>query len=756
MFRARTAAVSGFVLLLGACSSSQNGSGDSTGNGYSSGGVRSGTNNGATANSANGASSNGASSNGTTGATGSGTSGSNGSSTGGSSGNSTCAVGNTCTTPNSYCVTGGAMQCQCVNGVWGLCQSLTGTGGVTSTGSSGGVPTSSTGGTTSTGATGTGATSSSTGGTGVCTPTACAANNCGAMDDGCGKILDCGTCSGTCGAVAPNVCTPVCVPKDCTTLGYNCGTASDGCGHGLDCGTCTGPGEVCGANSNLFQCGVPGGGPTGCINFCPQQVPNCTGGATTTLKGTVYAPNGSLPLPNAIVYVPNGSTTSPYGVGVFIDGVANGNGCQCNVTGNPLVQTVSGVDGSFILTNVPAGTNIPLVIQLGRWRRLITIPAVSQCQTTTLTATQTRLPTRQAEGSPVDAIPLMALSTGQVDGLECVLRKMGVEDSQFAVPGRGGRIEMYVDNGAVMNGIPNYSQLTSSQAMIDQYDALIFPCRGNAHDEPAARKAMVLDAPSNTNSYTNKGGRAFFTHFSYAWLYSNAPSNALPWLSTTNTRNVDGYHWGDPPNGVNIQVQVQTNFARGLTFSQWLGLAAVGGISGTNPPQITVLEARENMHTPVTLPIATAQEWLTTYNTAPNPMAALHVTFDTPWAYPADQQCGRVLWSGFHVTTSAVTNGSTNGLTFPTECNSTFSAQEKVLAYMLFDMTSCITPPPPCVPVTCAQQGITCGPAGDGCGGTLDCGPCPPNQCVPKTCPSNDQCAIIPDGCGNVLYCGAC
>ena len=83
-----------------------------------------------------------------------------------------------------------------------------------------------------------------------------------------------------------------------------------------------------------------------------------------------------------------------------------------------------------------------------------------------------------------------------------------------------------------------------------------------------------------------------------------------------------------------------------------------------------------------------AQEWLTTYQRSP--AAALHVTFDTPWGVPAEQQCGRVLFSGFHVTTAGITGGHTDGLTFPSECSAEFTAQEKVLAYMMFDMTSCI------------------------------------------------------------------
>ena len=91
------------------------------------------------------------------------------------------------------------------------------------------------------------------------------------------------------------------------------------------------------------------------------------------------------------------------------------------------------------------------------------------------------------------------------------------------------------------------------------------------------------------------------------------------------------------------------------------------------------------MHTPINQPIEIAQEWLTTYQMTPS--AALHVTFDAPWGFPPAEQCGRVLWSGFHVTADV----NTGNATFPAECaNPEFSAQEKVLAYMMFDMTSCV------------------------------------------------------------------
>lgn len=75
--------------------------------------------------------------------------------------------------------------------------------------------------------------------------------SCGAVSDGCGGSLDCGTCpSGVC---SKGQCV-ACVAATCATLGANCGALPDGCGATLNCGSCSST-QTCVAN----HCGTTPG-----------------------------------------------------------------------------------------------------------------------------------------------------------------------------------------------------------------------------------------------------------------------------------------------------------------------------------------------------------------------------------------------------------------------------------------------------------------------------------------------------------------
>src|SRR5208282_2753271 len=124
----------------------------------------------------------------------------------------------------------------------------------------------------------------------------------------------------------------------------------------------------------------------GCQGLQCQQV-TCAGdgGVTTTISGTVVA--GTLPtygaadpLPNVLVYVPNAPLNA------FAAGVQCDSTCSAEVSGAPIAATLTNFDGTFTLTNVPVGNNIPVVIQLGRWRREVQFNVLNSCTNTVVGA----------------------------------------------------------------------------------------------------------------------------------------------------------------------------------------------------------------------------------------------------------------------------------------------------------------------------------------------------------------------------------
>jgi hypothetical protein len=96
----------------------------------------------------------------------------------------------------------------------------------------------------------------------TCKPITCAElqAQCGNVPDGCGGTLNCGTCeAGTCGGGGTLKCgSGSCVPMTCEAAGAQCGQIEDGCGNVVQCtDTCVAP-QTCGGSGNATQCGCTG------------------------------------------------------------------------------------------------------------------------------------------------------------------------------------------------------------------------------------------------------------------------------------------------------------------------------------------------------------------------------------------------------------------------------------------------------------------------------------------------------------------
>ena len=591
---------------------------------------------------------------------------------------------------------------------------------------------------------------------------------CGKQSDGCGGLVDCGGCSApnTCGGGGtPSVCgSPPCTALTCADVGASCGPIGDGCGgYVTSCGTCTLPGETCGGGGTPSVCGKTDNG--NCTGLCQNQE-TCPVGQETTVTGTVYAPNGSQPLYNALVYVPNAPLPA------ITAGPTCGR-CEDEELGDPIAAAVTGADGTFVLKNVPAGIDFPLVVKMGKWRRVVTIPAQTKCTSKPLTVDQTRLPRNMNDATAANKaflnIPQMAVVTGERDAMECVLRKIGVSDVEFVVAPAVGRVHLYRANGAYAgcsrrnsNGTCRTTVSSSlsnlfSGTNVSKYDIGIFDCEGTANEHSNSYDAKL-------RAFAEAGGRVFASHYSYVYLHDNGTF-------------ADTATWGGPQQGASAFTTgiVDTGTNKGQAFNAWLGYTASystkygnGYIDIQDPRYYVKANSASNSERFVYTDDAAKVN-----NVSINELdATQEYAFNTPVGADAEHICGRVLYSAFHV---AVGNSTQNAI-FPEHCsNGPLTAQEKVLEFMLFDLSACVSVDQPglpqCTKKTCDDLGATCGYRADGCGGLLNCGSCSaPDTCggggTPNECghscnqtscgAQGANCGVIADGCGGTLDCGNC
>ncbi|HEY2513077.1 MAG TPA: carboxypeptidase regulatory-like domain-containing protein [Polyangiaceae bacterium] len=424
-----------------------------------------------------------------------------------------------------------------------------------------------------------------------------------------------------------------------------------------------GPPTTVGGNGNdsgSLLGNIGDGGSQACTGIA-CQVQACGGGATTSLSGTVYDPGGNTPLYNVVVYVPN-APLDPFKAGPTCD--------QCGVvaSGSPITSTLTDEKGNFTLKDVPVGANIPLVMQVGKWRRQVKIPTVNACADNPITDKNlTRLPKNQSEGD----IPQMALTTGGCDALECLFHKMGIDDSEFTSSTGKGRVQVYTGTGgATIAGSTDATPFWSSQANLMKYDIVLMSCEcgPNPETKPAAAVQAMHD-------YASAGGRVFGTHYHYYWFQSGPADfqGTATWTPDMDT--------GDSA----LTYSVDQTFPKGKSFAEWL--VNVG--ASTTLGSIDLNSASGDV---AGINAAEAQQWI--YNATPE--SAKYMTFNTPVGKPAAQQCGRVVYSDLHVTGSGETD-------FPADCDAEdpapLTAQEKALEFLFFDLSSCIQdptkPPPP-------------------------------------------------------------
>jgi hypothetical protein len=393
------------------------------------------------------------------------------------------------------------------------------------------------------------------------------------------------------------------------------------------------------------------------------------------LRGRVTAPNGSDPIHQALVYVPESGELSPLPSGLFCEL------CRSPFAGSAVTYTYSGIDGSFELHGVPAGDSVPLVVQKGRFRRLLRVP-VTACQSQLLATDGNKLPLPSSRA--VGDLPQMAVAAGDYDAIECVLRDLGIDPSEFTVAAGGGAVQLYDNQTPGNPTLPG--QLTLPSLLRDRqrlfgYQLLFLNCSGTAYSQPLLADPAVR---TNLRDYLAAGGRIYATDWSYDFI-AQLPELA-PFVCFSDDQDCavmtpHGFHsavvrGGD---GSPLRARVDESTAAGRALASWLGQLPSPIAPDSVPiddllPGWAMVErtASDQARYPSTV-------WLS--GLASGKQRPLTLSVD----YPPAASCGRVLFSSYH------TRQRLAGRTYPAYCplGSPLS-QEHILEFLLFELSDCV------------------------------------------------------------------
>jgi hypothetical protein len=400
---------------------------------------------------------------------------------------------------------------------------------------------------------------------------------------------------------------------------------------------------------------------------CQQQ--SCPGGGTTSLSGTAYAPNGKLPLYNVAVYVPN-APLDPFVPGVSCDR------CGTLASGKPIASALTDHEGKFKVSNVPVGKDIPLVFQVGKWRRKVIIPEVKACVDTPLADPElTRLPKNRSEGD----MPRVAVTTGRCDQLGCMVPKLGVDPAEMGVAGQDKAFTYYQGQNDLL-GPPNMQDASAALWQkpdeLKKYDMILNSCL--CSEQQTYKGPASFDA---VTKWVDSGGRMFGSHFSYDWLkFSPDPR----WVAGMQVRTGTSGRPVGP-------IKIDTSFPKGKALADWMKFLD----PTLNYGEVVSPVIFDNLSG------MGAQVWATSNTNPgplfgtmppPNPMPIMNrprfITMNAPVGEPADKQCGKLVHLDVHVTAENMLRPFPDS--FPMGCGTTLNKAEHVLAFFIFDLAACI------------------------------------------------------------------
>ena len=454
------------------------------------------------------------------------------------------------------------------------------------------------------------------------------------------------------------------------------------------------------------------------------EIPTCANQALgTTLSGKVYDPAAKNPLYGAVVYVP----AKPDDIAEISPGLSQAS-CETCVkpSGSPIAGTVTGPDGSFVIPRAPVGTKIPLVVQIGKWRRMTFVEVKNKCADNPITDRNlTRLPRNQADGLKA-SIPRIAIVAGAADSLQCLFTRMGLDAKEFTTPAGAGAIHLYNMPSALNDpsyvgkfdsadtGDPSFpvasTTLWNSLDTLAKYDLVLLACGGSQSKSDPSKtlpNAITDEAKNTLRNYLAHGGRVFAEHYNWAWIKSYPPTKSAD-AGVPPPMGVDVASWipySSDNKNASTPALVETSFPKGRDFAAWLvevGAATSLGTITFDPTDTTTKPSAKDELTPG----PSARRWIYQPEDAKDPGGAAANTHYLSFNVTSDAEvidrldtsnkniCGRFVYTGLHVAAASSTEHAPDipQGPFPSQCQTGgLSPYEKAIEFMMFDLASCLT-----------------------------------------------------------------
>ncbi len=321
-----------------------------------------------------------------------------------------------------------------------------------------------------------------------------------------------------------------------------------------------------------------------------------TDGPPGDLTGEVRSASG-FPISGALVYVTNG------------DGEQIPDEAYCYTCDDMTDKkwTLSQADGSWSIANVPEGQR-NLVTRKGFFQRQRSIEVVAG-QENQIPVEKTTLPGENSSDN-LDQIPNYAVLLNTYDKPEDMLAKMGLADldtSGHMQPGTE-QFHMYNDAESLSSAVGSESDLFASQASLNHYHMIFFPCASTSHNVP-----MIQE-------YVSGGGKIYSSCWASSWVEdpypdvvafagidSEHPGDIGPWDSHGNIEDQEMRDWL-------AEVAPAENLDNYPFFGGWIlinslssssynthGVLDDGSIGGPVIPTTWVTDVETNAGHPLTL-----------------------------------------------------------------------------------------------------------------------------------------------------------